>query len=337
MHIFVDEAGPFIIPPARKYSVSCVGALVIRDLDLDRIFTEFEKIKKLWGISEGEIKGSKLNEEQIATVIYLLSGYDVIFEITAIDMAMQTPSGLTKHRLGQAEKMIERVTDGFHENVKRAFHDLREQLKGTSNQLYVQAVCSFELLYKTVQHATLYYAQRCPKELDEFYWKIDAKNNNLTPYEDMWQKIILPILQSKSFLRPFIQLIEADYSYFEKYFKESPEPPRHLAEAVSDARPFQYVQINKIYKKHLAFEQSHKSLGLQMVDILTTSVRRAMNGNLQPPGWSRIGQLMVQASKNSQVVQILDLSGSRPPKYKAKPPYWKVVPLIEKTCKQILV
>jgi hypothetical protein len=83
-------------------------------------------------------------------------------------MAMQTPSGLTKHRLGQAEKMIERVTDGFHENVKRAFHDLREQLKGTSNQLYVQAVCSFELLYKTVQHATLYYAQRCPKELDEF-------------------------------------------------------------------------------------------------------------------------------------------------------------------------
>ena len=86
------------------------------------------------------------------------------------------------------------------------------------------------------------------------------------------------------------------------------------------------IRINEIYRKHLAFRQSHDDLGLQIVDILTTNIRRAMNGNLQVSGWSDIGSLMVESEKGNQVIQIIDLTGKDPPEYrKTKPPYWKVV------------
>lgn len=338
MHIFVDEAGPFVLPRIGKWSVSCIGALVIRDIDVDSAFAGFEQIKNGWGLDGAEIKGSKLDEQQVAQLIDLLSGYDMIFEVTAIDMAAQTPYGITKHRLKQADKFVEKLTDKYHENVRKALHNLRKQLRELSNQLYIQTVCSVDLLYRTLQKATLYYVQRYPEELAEFHWVIDAKDKNITPYEEMWQKIILPALQSESFSNPFIQLIGADYDNFLKYCKQSPEPPNYLKDVVGDKKPFKYIEINEIYQKHLAFEQSKKNLGLQIVDILTTNIRRAMNGNLQYNGWLKFGRLMVQSNRNSQVIQIIDLSGRRMPTYLGKkPPYCLVIPHVGRTCKRMLM
>jgi hypothetical protein len=340
MHTYVDEAGVFVIPSNKKWAVSCVGALTIRDEDVNDIFTKFSSIKAEWETSgNSEHKGSRLDEWQVRQVVELLSEFPVIFEVTAIDMATQTNSGLTRHRLGQAKKIVERVTDKFHPNLVQDLNDLKRRLEGTPNQLYVQAVCSFELLYRVVQTATLYYAQRYPQALSEFHWFIDAKHQKITPYEDLWAQILMPSLQSKSISEPFIQLIEADYSYFEKYYYESEELPEHLKEAFGDAKPFQGIEIRDIYKKNLSFEQSHMNLGVQLADILTTSVRRAMNGHLQENGWGNIGKLMVQAPRHSQTIQMIDLCSVTQPNYhrQRKPQYWHVLPVVNALAKRMLV
>jgi len=240
--------------------------------------------------------------------------------------------------MNQAKRITKNITKNHKATLIQSFLEIQKQLRNLSNQLYVQAFCAIELLYKVIQKATLYYAQRRPEELAEFYWTIDAKDQKITPYEELWSKIITPMLQSKSLEEPFIQLDGADYSYFSKYFGVKPEPPEHLKTVVSGKKPFNYVEIKEIYHSNLRFEQLHKNYGLQIIDILTNAIRRAMNGNLQISGWSQIGKLMVQSERGSQAIQLLNFSGKKPIDYKGvNPPYWNVLPIIERTCKPILI
>ncbi len=337
MNIFVDEAGTFSVARGRKWSISCIGSLVITEKDTTEILSKFKKLRQGWGSNAGEIKGSNLNEPEISSVITFLSGYDLIFQVTAVDMRMQYSEGLTKHRMNQAKRITKHITKNHKPALFQSFLEIQKQLRNLSNQLYVQAVCTSELLYKVIQKATLYYAQRRPEELAEFYWTIDAKDQKITPYEELWTKIICPMLQTKSFKEPFIQLTEADYSYFSKYFGSKLEPPEHLKSVASGKKPFDYVEIKEIYQRNLRFEQSDKNYGLQIIDILTNAIRRAMNGNLQISGWSQIGKLMVKSERGSQVIQLINFSGKKPIDYKGvNPPYWKVIPIIERTCKPML-
>jgi len=336
MHIFVDEAGVFSVVDHRKWSISCVGALVIPEADIVNIFKDFEELKYEWDFGTKEIKGRKLNEDEVASIVQLLSKYDVIFEVTAIDMASQTHNKITKHKLMQADKLTENLTVKHHSNLVKEVEQLQARLSVLSNPLYVQLVCTNELLYNILTKSTLYYSQRMPKELAAFSWFIDAKNEEITSYEKLWITILLPILQSMSFCEPCIQLIDADYSHFMQFCKQMDTPPEYLRDAVGDRKPFRFIDLKKIFKGQMYFEQSDKNLGLQLSDILTTSIRRAMNGNLQIRGWGEIFKLMVQSKKNHHTIHLIDFSNKERSKYeKKRPPYWTVMPLADRYCKQM--
>jgi hypothetical protein len=338
MHIYIDESGVFNIPTYRKWSVSCVGALVIPDSNKDEIFKGFKKWRRAWGYFEGEIKGRALNENEIASLIEFLAGFDLILEITAIDMVMQSHQGIVKHRFAQTDAFTENLTDQYHPNFVKQVKELQQKLRKLANPLYVQAICTFKLLYSVFQKATLYYVQRKPHELSDFHWIIDAKGKDLTPFENIWTTIVLPVLQSESLRNPFITLTGADYSYLEKFFHTKEQTPGYLRYAIGDKSPFHYVEINEIFKRYLRFEQSHKNTGLELVDVLTTSVRRAMNGNLQFEGWGNIGRLMITSERGTNTIRLIDLCGRPRPKYgKTYPPYWDVVRTIDRSCKPLLI
>src|SRR5439155_26402891 len=113
------------------------------------------------------------------------------------------------------------------------------------NQLYVQFVLTNHLLAQVLQDSTLYYAQRKPQELGDFRWIIDAKDQAVTPYEDLWSKMVMPFLQSKFLAEPFIMLKQADYSAFEQFYQHADRAPQHLREAVGDKESFMYIELNK--------------------------------------------------------------------------------------------
>jgi hypothetical protein len=333
MHIFVDEAGPFVTPPS-KAPVSCVGALVVRDAGVDELFSDFQTLKQSWGDTTTEIKGSKLDEAQVAALIETLKAHEVIFEATTIDMSMHAPAAVTAHRLDQADKMIANV-EGHTESLVAELHELRQRMQQLPDQLYAQAVCTFELLYRVVQNATLYFCQRHPQELANFYWAIDAKQGAVTSYEDLWNTIVSPLLQTKSFSEPLLTLDEGDYSFLEQHFGSSPEPPEYLAQAASGRRPFQYIVMNDIYGRHFEFSRSHDNLGLQIVDILTTSLRRAINGHLRIEGWGEIGRLMIlQTQERGQTIQMIRLGGHS---QRVSPPYLEVFAVVQRTARSMLL
>ena len=334
MHIFIDESGPFVTPTEKDWAASCVGALVVKDSDVVSIFETFRKLKATWGIGEEEIKGSRLNESQINDVIAVLANFDLIFEVVAIDMALQTKEGITAARQAQAEVFIQCIDERFAKGLVADLHSIRNSLLGTSNQLYLQGVCTWYLLNSVLNKACLYFVQRMPEELGAFHWRFDSKGDKITPFEQLWTTISMPILESMSIQEPFRQLEGGDYSHFSIFEKELPVPPDRLKAVIKDSGPFRYLDTKAIFERDRLFVNSNSSLGIQLVDILTTATRRAMNGNLQAPGWASLGSLMVQAGRDKQVIQMLDISCAPKASYPSqKPPYFKVIRLTDQTCK----
>jgi len=339
MNIFLDEAGVFVVPNKNKCSISCVGALAIPERYTSEIFDRFSKLKESWGVKADEVKGSELAEPEVDSLIRLLAQYDMLFQVTAIDMNRQSNKQINSHIAMLAHNLTKNLTPQHQSGLVDGVNQLKEELKKLTPQLFVQAACTFELLYLIIQKVTLYYSQRLPEELADFYWYVDAKDKKITPFEKFWTNIILPMLQSQSISTPFIQLIGADYSYFSRYCEQTPSPPEYLRAVVPDVSPFEYIAIRDVLQKNLVFEQSHKNLGIQLVDILTTSTRRAMNGKLKVEGWGRIGKLMVQSERGKQAVQLVDFSfsGYTTAVYTDPPLFYAVLTAIEQVCKPILL
>ena len=312
MNIYIDESGAFLVPPAKSNYVCCVGALVVPETRCSAVFADFCALRVGWPNRGGETKGSLLSESEIAQVVEMLLCHDVLYEVTAIDMSLEVDDQITRHKMAQAAKITANITPEFGEQLVEDLWMLRRTTERTPNQLYVQSVATFELIHRVLQNTTLYYCQRTPEELSAFHWVIDAKGKTVTEAEDWWSKVIMPFLQTRSFREPFISMVGGDYSYFARFQGTSNESPNHLKELAPDAKPFHFVDIKAIFTESFSFRSSDTELGLQLADVLTNAVRRAMVGNLRYAGWKDLGGLIIQRP-GGQNVQLISLTEDPPP------------------------
>lgn len=299
MHIYIDESGSFASSDKPNSGISCIGALVIPDNRVSRIILEFELLSKRITKDKGEVKGRLLQEAEIAKVIKMLSKFEVLFFVVCADMNKQTNTTITNNKIEQCKKITETLTNEHHERVVEQVWQLRKTLEGMTNQLYVQSVVVLELIKTTFEYATLYYSQRRPIELNGFHWRLDAKDKSITTYEKWWQSVMLPFLQYKSSMTPFSQFEKGCYKYFEQHFISDNETPKHLVELFGRKDKFHGILLNNIMRDDFQFIDSKDCLGIQIVDILVNSLRRAFNGNLQISGWSEIGKLMIYKPKET--------------------------------------
>ena len=64
--------GIFWRPRVSHRSLSCVGALVVREESWDALASRYASLLRSWGSGGKEVKGSNLHESQVAAVIDLL-------------------------------------------------------------------------------------------------------------------------------------------------------------------------------------------------------------------------------------------------------------------------
>jgi len=291
MHIFIDESGNFVIPKDGRSKVSSVTALTIPDKHLQEITHKFISLRSSWGYQD-EIKSSKLTEKQISDTITLLRSYNVLVDIICLDIGHHPADVVEKHKSVQADKIIEHLTDKHHKSLIKKIHEYRERLLKLPNQLFIQAVLSIQLIQRVLDNSILYYCQRMPAELSNFVWYIDAKDKNTgkTPFEQLWTFLLMPILESNYTMDV---LEDGDYSHFKKYevnLKDMTDHQRSLGTDKSTGG----VDIKRLINEQLYFRDSASHIGLQLVDIISGSFNRAMNGNLKIKGWRHLGVLMVQ-------------------------------------------
>jgi hypothetical protein len=302
MHIFIDESGTF------KGGVSVVGALIIPDVRLVKLEKKYATFRPELPQEKGEVKGRLLSERQVASVVSMLARYEVLFEITAIDMAIHIDADIADHKARQAEGLTRNLTDEHHPNLRAGLFDLRRRLEEMADQLYVQSVVTFALVERIIDHTTLFYSQRIPKELAAFHWIIDGKEQRgITDYERWWSLVVMPLMQSGSLQRPLKMLRGSDYSHFERFRTTLPEYLKlHIPGPRNDDDA---TDLRKLMTESFRFS-SDPEPGLEMVDILANATRRAMTGRLGIEGWREIPRLMVHS--RSQYIEIVSLLKARP-------------------------
>jgi hypothetical protein len=306
MYVFIDEAGGFQVP-SRPNQVSCVAALVIPESFAKTLFGKVRRSLDWWRAGGGEVKGSQLDELKMADLIRVVRRFDVLLISVAIDMGLHTDAGISRHRHQQVTTIRASMTEKMNLPLREWIGRMASQMEALSNQLYVQSVLLTTLVKAVIDTTTLYYAQRIPRTLGAFVWRVDAKDLTLTDYEKLWTDVVGPFLQTRSLSSPLLQMRGADYSFFEQFCGQAAEPPPHLKERVAKSdEPFQYFEMNRVLAD-LKFYRSHVLTGLQVVDMLAAGIRRACNGTLQSTGWKDLGRLMPRPQNGSEIVKLLAL------------------------------
>lgn len=333
MKTYIDESGIFTIPPDGKIYTCCIGALVIPEHQEDLVFKNFRVLKRQWGDKNAEFKGSKLNESQVNDVIRMLSYTDCTFFSSIIDMSLEKEDEIEFHKIKQAENFTIDLEKMQHQSMKDDLKEVEGRIRALSNPNYIQMQLLTALVDKVKRNAVLYYVQRYPEMLGDFEWIIDAKNKNLTEYEKLWKKVVCGFLQTKSIREPTVACLDFDYSHMDKFLMDIPEYLKEygVLKENSERRGF---DLKKIMEK-LRFEDSANNLGVQLVDILTTTVRRACNGTLQKSGWKDIGKLCVQKSEDENYV--FDVFAFSQVPAKVRRPYYSFLVSTTNLAKQMLV
>lgn len=235
-------------------------------------------------------KGSELSECQAHELVQILDVHDVLFIAVVVDSKLQSKADINLHKKRCAEHILNNVSEHHHPNVAQQITNFSKEVSALHNQLYVQYSVMDELICKVHQLSTLYYVQRSPQELSAFHWIIDAKDKQITKAEKAWKSRLAFFIQGYSLKEPLRMLPGEDYSFYGKF----------------DSSEGNGGDIKKIME-NMEFADSKNSEGLQLVDVLTSVLNKALNGRFGILGWGGIGRLMTQFG-SFNVVSLMSLN-----------------------------
>lgn len=321
MNIYIDESGSFI-PTNRPNYVNCVVGLIIPTRLEKYLFDAFLHQRTSWGSPKSEIKGSKLDEKQVALVLKMLRKYDVLAEICGVYTTDLPDDAITDMKQKQADGITENITPQHHPNAVAWLQTMRERTLQLPNPLYLQSFALTQVICDVIRTCTGFWAQRDGTELGNFKWMIDAKDKTVTEAEDRWENISGAHLQTGSLLEPgaFCDAPSFDYSHFEKFvmYENSGDEAsqrhmrflRRVSGKSESAAPMSGIDIKALFAD-LKFANSNDSVGLQLADIVASAFHRAFKGTLQKEGWKFLGPLFV--NKRKAVVNLLMISQENAP------------------------
>jgi hypothetical protein len=222
---------------------------------------------------------------------------EALFEITALDLGLHQENAVRDYKQKLGEQMLAKVAN-FREDVRPEVQAASEYILQAPLNLFLQALTTFNVLHRVISRATTFFAQRKPYELGSFSWIVDGKEPaKVTRWEEWWAHYAQGALASMSKRRPAWMLPEAfnaDYSFYEKF---------NSADEKGEAGT-----SLKLLLKDITFS-AQTSHGLELVDILTNGVRRALTGNLQREGWQNIHRLMIHENGEPYISFVLFSEG----------------------------
>lgn len=311
MHIFIDESGS-IGEIGVNTSIFAVGALIIPESKWDKLRKAYARVRPHLPQENGEVKGRKLDESQAAEVLRLLRRHEALFEATVIDLGIHTPDIVARHQALQTEGMTINLTDKHHPNVKKSVFKAREQLEGFKPPNYIQAILTFLLVRNALTIAPNYYAQRRPRELAAFHWVIDAKGTSETPtaWESWWSTFIMPWMQTELLHNPVSRLRKANFRHMKRFETEPTAFFASLLPPDPEGKHAKPLNLRAILGESFRFSDKVEP-GLELVDIVTTTLRRALRGHMRAEGWEPLRDLLV--NRSGENIQLLALAGAANP------------------------
>jgi hypothetical protein len=165
-----------------------------------------------------------------------------------------------------------------------------------------------ELVRIASEEVTLYFAQRRPRELEMFEWTIDAKDpRRITAQEKWWRGTLAPLLESASRRKPFAFVKDAGFNY--KYFERSFTIKKQMWLPGRPPEMMEGNDIKKMTTERMAFVDSRSETLIQVVDVLTSYLRRLLAREISGDDVSQaLGRLQIR--KGAQLLRLVTLSQS---------------------------
>jgi Protein of unknown function (DUF3800) len=275
VNIYIDESGSFVNASARG-SWNVVVALAIPETSRRSIEQALRSLKLSTSMpGTREMKLNEIEENRYLSFLAELSRTHALLFATATDAGINSPERLTRHQHIQVAKIREHIPRMRYETGKQGIELLASQLETISPQLYAQLVCQVDLLHDVVSRSINYFAQRFPATLAEFRWRIDQKNTSKTTYEEAFEKIAPLLLQTRSIREPSARVHGFDYRHMTAYEFPNNKPPDYL-EMEYGLHVEHALNIGKLIRGNLKFEDSRQSLGIQVADLLASGLRKCL-------------------------------------------------------------
>lgn len=310
---FIDESGSFVAAD-NVGSWNVTAAAVLPNPELRKCVEALRTLKVSAGKRfRDEVKLKDVSESTYLVFLSDLTRTGLTLYAVAADGGQQDADNVAVHRDMQAEKIEENVPRMTHPEGKKMVQELANQVRKLSPQLHLQLVCQSELLYEVVSQAIMYYVQRCPAQLNNFRWRIDEKAPGTNNFEDVFRKVVPALLQSKSFRNPMPHVKEFDYSAMNGYRYTSEDAPTYLNEHYGmDIDAEGSLNIGRLIWDDFSFVDSKGDLGVQIVDLLASGIRRCIRGDFQQNDEisSALGRLMVQTAGDGFPMRFITIAGN---------------------------
>lgn len=308
MNIYIDESGSFV-SAQHLNAWNVVAAYAVPEKNRRPLERAISDLKRVVGdIPKKEVKLHELTEQQYVTFLAQLSKLDGCVYFIATDTGLYTSEDVLQHQKEQAECILEHIDKMRFEGGRQGLIQLAKKVENLPPQLYAQLFCQIQLMHEVVSSAVLYFVQRQPSTLGEFRWRIDRKNHIRTRFEEAFETLSPAILQTISLREPLIMFRGQDYSRMKRYEYAPDEMPTYLYDDYGiNLRGEGGLNLQKIIRENLMFEDSRTSAGIQAVDLIVSGIRRCLRGefldNEKIAGL--IGRLMVQSVNNKHPFRLI--------------------------------
>lgn len=309
MQIYIDESGSFVSAPTLG-SWNVVVAVATPESARSTIEKSVKALKLSTATSvSNEVKLNDIPEGRYVSFLESLSKTNLLLFATATDAGYNAPERIARHQKNQVDKVRENIPRMRYEGGRQGVRTLADQLEVIPLQLYAQLVCQVDLLHDVVGRSINYFAQRIPGTLTEFRWRIDQKNTSKTTYEDAFEKIAPVLLQTRSIREPGARVEGFDYRRMAAYEFQDGQPPDYLAEEYG-VHVENALNIQKLIRGNLKFEDSKRSYGIQVADLLASGLRRCLRGKFQDNDAAAmaLGRLTLQNQRGKYPIHLISFA-----------------------------
>jgi hypothetical protein len=297
VHIYIDESGVFKVA-TNTDAWSVVVAIVVPEPSVRRLGSLLLPYKLACGRKyDEEVKLGDLREEQIFSLLKKLSELDLTVYCVACEMSLVTSEAAQRHKESQVTKITQHIDKMKFADGRAGLQKLADNVRGLSSQLYMQLICQIHLVKEVIDRGILFYVQRTPKCLRQFRWRIDQKNMTKSLFETAFEKIAPSLLQTIAISEPSCACIDFDYGAMAEYIYTEENAPKYLRDTYGlDVNPVGGLNVGKLLRSDMAFPSSESEVGLQVADLIASSVGRVLRGRFAAEGRAArlLGSLMVQ-------------------------------------------
>lgn len=309
MFIYIDESGSFVSAPTMG-SWNVVVAVAVPEASRRAVEQTVRVLKVDTATNlSAEVKINEVTEIQYLKFLAALSHTHILLFATATDAGANQPDRVIKHQAAQVEKILENLPVMKYEGGRQGVQQLATQVGSISPQLYIQLACQVDLLHAVVSRSINYFAQRVPATLSTFRWRIDQKNTSKTTYEKAFENIAPALLQTRSIREPSARVHGFDYRNFAPYEIAEGEMPGYLEEQYG-LKIEHAMNIQKIIRSDLKFEDSKNSIGIQVADLLSSGLRKCLRGQFEANAVvaTALGKLTLQNAYDAPPIHLVSFS-----------------------------